>query len=320
MMLALPGSGFARSVEKHNVRLDVLCDWLEGSVLFAQAQLAAAEVVDILVENSIYKTQEFAWKLLSDAWTELRRRAYLLKDGYPLEIKGWRLTPRYSWDTNPGHSFCLALSLAEWLPDWARSFDNNYSEQGELFEEFVAEAIERSLPDWSVHRTGWRKTKAVKLPGVVAELCQWLGESETGNRDRWTSERANDAELDLVCVRRMPDGRPGIPLYLVQCASGVTGSSEWKYKRRTPDLDVWEKIVDFAVRPKRGFATPFTFTEADFRHHCHAVGGLFLDRYRLLAPSATQTSWLSTGTAHSIRRWLRPRLKKLPNASAKIIG
>jgi hypothetical protein len=319
-MLALPGSGFARSVERHNVRLDVLCDWLESSVLFAQVQLAAAEVVDVLVENSIYKSQEFAWKLLSDGWTELRRRSDLLKDGYPLEINGWRLTPRYKWDKNPGHSFCLALSLAEWLPDWARSFGKDYTEQGELFEEFVAEAIEKSLPDWSVHRTGWRRTKAAKLPDVVRKLSEWLGESETGNRDRWTKEKANDAELDLVCIRRMPDGRPGVPLYLVQCASGVTSSSEWGHKRSTPHLGTWAKLIDFAVQPRRGFATPFAFMESDFRHHCLAVEGLFLDRHRLLGPSLMRTTWLSTDTADRIKKWLRPRLKKLPMAEAKVVG
>jgi hypothetical protein len=319
-MLALPGCGFARSVERHNVRLDVLCDWLESSVLFAQVQIAGAEIVGLLVENGIYKSQEFAWKLLSDAWPELRRRSALLKNGYPLGIDGWRLTPRYTWDENPGYSFCLALSLAEWLPDWAKSFGKDYTEQGQLFEVFVAEAIETLLPDWSVHRTGWSKIKATKLPGVVKELCQWLGESETGNRDRWTNEKANDAELDLVCIRRMPDGRPGVPLYFMQCASGVTGSSEWGHKRRTPHLGTWEKLIDFAVQPRRGFATPFAFMETDFRHHCLAVEGLFMDRYRLLAPSATQTAWLSVGTADQIRRWLRPRLKKLPKADAKVIG
>ena len=38
-MLALPTSGFSRSAGTspeigHNIRLDILCDWIEGSVLF----------------------------------------------------------------------------------------------------------------------------------------------------------------------------------------------------------------------------------------------------------------------------------------------
>lgn len=319
-MLALPSRGLARSINSHNVRLDVLCDWLESSVLFDQEPLTAADVVDLLVENSIYDRQGFAWELIADAWVELRRRNSLLRDGYPLQIKRWRLQPRSCWDGVPAHSFCLALSLAEWLPDWARGFGRDYTEQGELFERVVAEAIANYLPDWHVHPTGWSKTKAAKLPEVITTLSLWLREAETGNRERWTKATANDAGLDLVCIRRMPDGRPGIPIYLVQCASGVTDSPEWRNKRRTPDLGLWAKLVDFAVQPKRGFATPFAFTEDDFRLHCRAVDGLLLDRYRLLAPAITKKAWLSTTTANRLRRWLRPRVRALPRARTRPAG
>jgi hypothetical protein len=209
--------------------------------------------------------------------------------------------------------------MAEWLPDWAKAFGKDYTTQGELFERLVAEAIVNALPDWAVHSTGWCKTKAVKLPGVIKTLCEWLGEAETGNRERWTRDSANEAGLDLVCIRRMPDGRPGVPLYLVQCASGVTSSATWQHKLRTPDLRLWEKLVDFAVRPKRGFATPFAFTEDDFRRHCRAIDGLLLDRYRLLAPSATSTTWLSRNTAVQLRQWLRPRVNALPTAQTTVV-
>src|SRR5207244_4461416 len=107
-------------------------------------------------------------------------------------------SPRHRWQAIPGHSFCLALSLAEWLPDWARSFGNNHTEQGELFELFVAEAIQQSLPDWSVHSTGWSRTAARRLPDVIRAMTLWLGEPETGNRARWTRDTANEAGLDLV--------------------------------------------------------------------------------------------------------------------------
>jgi hypothetical protein len=319
-MLALPACGFARSMTTHNVRLDVLCDWLEGSVLFGNAPVSKADVVDILIENEIYDSQDFANELLGDAWVELQRRNTLLGDGYPVVIEARRLKARHSWSKNPAHSFCLALSLAEWLPAWAQQFGRDYTKQGELFELLVAESIAKSLPDWSVHPTGWKKTKPVKLPGVITALCDWLGESATGNRDRWTRNSANEAGLDLVCIRRMADGRPGIPLYLLQCASGVTGNSSWKNKLRTPDLKTWGKLVDFAVRPKRGFATPFAFMEDDFRHYCLAVDGLLLDRYRLLAPSTASTGWLSRSTSVRICAWLRPRIRELPTAQTAVVG
>lgn len=317
-MLELPSRGFGRSVNTHNVHLDVLCDWIESSVLFHQEDISGTDVVDILIENSIYDDQGFAWELLSDAWRELRRRSILLQQGYPLNITEGRVRPAYRWDKLPGHSFCLALSLAEWLPNWARAFGNDYNEQGELFELLVAESIAKTLPDWQVHRTGWSKTKTAKLPEVVKTLCAWLGEPETGNRERWTKNSANEAGLDIVCIRPMPDRRPGIPLYLMQCASGVTNNPVWEHKRRMPDVDLWAKLVDFAVHPKRGFATPFAFTEDAFRRHCHAVNGLLLDRHRLIAPAAANPAWLSTTTAKRLRDWLRPRLRTLPRARTRV--
>jgi hypothetical protein len=313
-MLALPSRGMARSVNSHNVRLDVLCDWIESTVLFVEDSLADSDIVDLLIENDIYDSQNFAWEFMADVWRELRRRAVLLQSGYPIAIAGSRLTRLCRWDSVPGHSFCLGLSLAEWLPDWAKTFGKDYTEQGELFELLVAESISKSLPDWEVYSTGWSKANAAKLPDVIVGLTAWLGEPETGNRARWTKASANEAGLDLVCMRPMADRRPGVPLYLVQCASGVTNTALWEHKRRTPDLRVWAKLIDFAAQPKRGFATPFSFREDDFRLHCHAVDGLLLDRYRLLAPSVASTGWLSKNTAKRMREWLRPRLKSLPQA------
>ena len=313
-MLALPSRGVSRSTTRHNVRLDVLSDWLESSVLLGQEEFSASDVVDVLVENEVYDSQDFAWELMGDTWIELRRRADLLRGGYPVKIEGWRLQPQHRWQEVSGHAFCLALSLAEWLPDWARAFGHDYTEQGELFELLVAESVSKILPDWDVRLTGWSKAKPQKLPEVIKGLTDWLREPETGNRERWTTDKANEAGLDLVCTRPMPDRRPGIPIYLIQCASGITNSPLWEHKRRMPNLDVWAKLIDFAVQPKRGFATPFAFTEDHFRKHCLAVNGILLDRYRLLAPATTNPGWLSKATAQRLKAWLRPRLRELPQA------
>ena len=114
-MLALPASGFSPSIASHNVRIDVLCDWLEGSVVFGKAQLAASEVVDLMIENGIYEDQGFAWERMADAWAELKRRSDLLKDGYPVGIEGWRLKRRRLLVEEPGAqllSCALPLRMA----------------------------------------------------------------------------------------------------------------------------------------------------------------------------------------------------------------
>jgi hypothetical protein len=33
-MLEIPEKGFVQSVKAHNVELDILCDWIEATVLF----------------------------------------------------------------------------------------------------------------------------------------------------------------------------------------------------------------------------------------------------------------------------------------------
>ena len=83
VMLAMPSVGFGRSVHEHNVELDVLCDWIEASVLFGAHSLSEPEVVDVLCENFIYAKQDMASQMVSMAWSELRKRQTLLGNAKP---------------------------------------------------------------------------------------------------------------------------------------------------------------------------------------------------------------------------------------------
>lgn len=71
-MLKLPAKGFYRSVDRHNVDLGICCDWIEASALFCGEDIAAADIVDVLRESEIYKTQDFAWALVNDAMLHIR--------------------------------------------------------------------------------------------------------------------------------------------------------------------------------------------------------------------------------------------------------
>ena len=314
-MLGIPKRGFAQSVGQHNVQLDALCDWLEGGVLFQpESDISKSDVVDMLIEESIYVEQAFAWNRIEDAWAELRYRKKMLGDGYPIEITNTDLRPKARWNEVPAHSFCLALSFAEWYPEWSRSFGHDYTEQGELFEILTEESLKTSFRDWEVCRTGWSKSNRKKLNDVVAQVASWLGEPVTGKKERWIKLTANEAGLDLLWFRAMPDRRPGIPIYMVQCATGIPSNSNWLHKRKTPDIGLWSKLIDFAVLPRRAFATPFSFQESDFRMHCLAVEGIFLDRYRILAPTRTDDTWPPGPIAQRLIKWMLPRICKLPSA------
>lgn len=300
-------------MEAHNVNLDVLSDWIEGSALFIYdkgEELSKAHVVDSLCEAQVYARQAFAWERVSDAWAELRRRRASMGDAYPLQLEGDTVVHLVDWKEAPAHSFCITLSFAKWYPDWAKQLGRDFREQGELFELMTKQALEALLGGWKCHLTGWARTRANKLGKIVAEIAGILGET-IGRVERWTRPAANEAGLDLMCYRPFPDGRVGIPVYLLQCASG----GDWDGKLHTPRLEIWRRIVEFAAVPRKAFATPFSFLDQDFVINCGLVDGLLLDRYRLLCAGTVNARWLSADLAQRMIRWIEPRIAALPRAT-----
>jgi hypothetical protein len=167
--------------------------------------------------------------------------------------------------------------------------------------------MKRLFPGWEIHATGWTRTHSSKLGNVVRDVAGRLGES-LGNINRWTRDTANEAGLDLLCFRPFPDGRVGVPVYLMQCGSG----GGWEGKFATPNPQIWEKIIDFASKPKKAFSTPFAFLDDDFIRNTGLVNGLLMDRYRLLSPYRDNNNWLTMKLTRDLINWLKPRVGKIP--------
>ena len=308
-MLELPTVGIARSVNEHNVELSVFCDWLEGSVLFEDdEELSASQVVDLLCDSGVYKEQDFAWEMVSNAWRELKRRGDYLGIGSPLEIGKLRLKRLGEWRNFSAYSFCIILSYAKWYPKWAGGFGADFTKQGELFEALTKESLNALFPGWEIHSTGWTRTHTSKLGQVVREIAAQLGEP-LGEVGLWVDEKKHEAGLDLLCYRPFPDGRVGVPVILLQCASGM----HWDGKLHTPRLEIWNKLVSFASEPKKGFAMPYSVSDSEFRRSCTLVNGVFLDRYRLLSPSRVNRDWISAELKTGLVDWLEPRIASLPH-------
>jgi hypothetical protein len=176
-----------------------------------------------------------------------------------------------------------------------------------LFEELAAASIRIMLSDWHVHQTGWTTQQTKKLNAVVQEVAALIHEP-IGNVLRWTKAQANEAGLDLLCFRSYSDGRAGIPVYLVQCASG----GNFEGKLHTPNLKIWKRIVEFTAEPRKGFAMPFSLTDEEFTRVCNLVDGLLLDRYRLLAPGRTTGDWMPPPLKANLINWVEPRIATLP--------
>ena len=308
-MLALPDSGFQRSTNKHNVKLDVLVDWIEASIVFIDDDLSRNDVVDVLCENDVYAEQDFAHELVTDAWAELQRRMDTVGDGASLAVEGRRIYRVVEWGTNPAYSFCLLLATQAIYRSWASQFGKDYTEQGSLFEELTVECL-TSL-GWDVLRTGWAPGNAVKIKAVVEQVSTHIGERWIpGAVDEWFSKDGNEEQLDVVCSDPFYDGFGGRPIFFFQCASGAN----WLEKLSTPDPDSWGKVISFTTVPQRGMAIPFCLLEDEFRRKAGKVRGVLLDRFRLQAPAYQgDFDWISKTLQRKIVRWMQPRVKRMPN-------
>ena len=311
-MLALPTSGFSRSAGTspeigHNIRLDILCDWIEGSVLFDDEAVSKIDIVEILIEGNIYNDSNLALNVVNEAWSELKRRFGCIKEGNPFSFIRQTIKSRYPWQENPAHSFCLLLSMPRCYKDWSTAlFRNDYNEQGRLFESLTKASVENQFSDWEVYQTGWSRTNRVKLADIVDEISNRLGEMK-GEIEPWENPGGNEAGLDLLFYRPFPDNRVGVPVYLMQCASG----ENWVHKLHEPDLNVWTKIILFAATPSKAIAIPFALLDKEFKQRCNRVNGMLLDRYRLLAAVNHNGKWVPNFLETEIVDWITPRLQTL---------
>jgi hypothetical protein len=84
--------------------------------------------------------------------------------------------------------------------------------------------------------------------------------------------------VDIAAVRPFGDSRSAFPVILGQCATGVT---DWKGKASRPNLDRWNKAVQFSATPTKLFAVPFSLDDHNFWEATVECSGLVLDRTRL---------------------------------------
>lgn len=311
-MLPIPTSDFPQPTGippeiEHNIKLEILCDWIEGSVLFDEEDLSTTDVVDTLIKEEIYDDQDLATQIVDWAWRKLQRRLSWIGAGSPFSFTGRRMIHMRSWEEDPAHSFCILLSMPQCYTDWSTSLCGvGQSGQGRLFESLTKASIENQFSDWEVYHAGWSASNPMKLPQVVDEVANRLGE-EKKNIAPWENPEGNDAGLDLLCYRPFPDNRVGIPVYLMQCASG----KNWKFKLNEPDLNTWTKMIDFVASPRKAFAIPFALTDDEFNSRCNVVDGMLLDRYRLLGAGRYNTEWVPDRLKDEIIDWVIPRLETL---------
>ena len=175
-MLPIPDSGMPRSINQHNIEFGFLCDWIEGSILFAEDEFSTTDIVDALIDGGIYIESDFAMQNVLNAWQELDRRLKCVAPRIPFSVSDSRVQRIISWQDAPAHSFCVLLSLGQCYKGWwNRVSGSDYNEQGELFELLTQESLREQFLDWQIKRTGSSHTQSMKLHEVVHRVANWLG-------------------------------------------------------------------------------------------------------------------------------------------------
>ena len=308
-MISVPQVGFRKSANKPNVCSNALGDWLEGIVLFDQAEVTKSDVVDILTEHQICsgKTQDLAHEIVDNGWNELRQRKSWggLPDSFVIAAN--RLEEDVDWHDYPIRSFFLLLSLFRIFPDWAKD-NRDHVSQGNLFEEVVESICPALLPGWNVYRAGWSPDNLKDVSAIVRELRDRIHIEGALDMGGWHWPNARDAGLDIVCYRSFPDSREALPVYFLQCASG----KNWRKKVKTPSPELWQKLLNSAVQPSTGIAAPFIVQNQELRIAALIGQTIVFDRLRLLSAAACHKVKLPSRLRKRLLEWMRPRIDSLP--------
>lgn len=294
-----------------STEIEVACDWLEASVLFSGVPAMKPEAADLLKDESILPDATAATNFLDDVWRTLRSRRIQQGNSGPFAFAYQKMHLTVNgWEEAPAHAFCLLLSHPIVNPPAASGVRKgiDYTVQGDLFERVVEAACKVLWPTWTVHRTGWSKTKTQQLPQVVDEVARRLC-GKVGNIKRWATSGSKERGLDLIWYREFQDQRGCFPAFLMQCSSG----KNYERKLDTPNSGIWKDLLDLVPRslPRKAFASPISFGTAEFERNSIQGECLLLDRMRLLSAAHSDQDWLPRELATDLIKWIRPRIKRL---------
>lgn len=273
LQLDLKTTGWGPASQPTVRRLELFADWIEAQSFLQGSYLSQPDLVDRLENTALVKDSDDAWLLVGDAFATCRTRRKQMGVSYPFNVAGDHI----EWidESKTAYIFCLFASLPEQLKGLRQTYPTNFRD---IFEEIVAESLRQSMPYWSVYATGWSATAAGGKNAIVQSVAGWI---RAKHYDLTVFPNANDAQVDIAIVRSFADERSAFPVFLGQCATGVT---DWKQKASRPNLDRWTTAVQFSSNPLKMFAVPFALDDVNFWKATVECKGLVLDRSRICTP------------------------------------
>jgi hypothetical protein len=248
----------------------IVADWAEFTALAGRGGLKVGDLKSALSVEGVDNPD----MIEQQVWTELRSRAVLHGELWPLRLEGSRLIRRRQPPVPIElHRFlcCLGMGVLE-------------AEDRGLFELVVAEILPAITATESIHIGHPASTgMSASFRDRVKYYCEQSGilPEEVG-REPLPSD--NDMGVDAVTWMPFADGRSGYVHFLAQCATGAN----WPQKTQDIVIATWMRHIHWGVPPVRVFAVPFVIVTTNERwvRLCNEAGVL-LDRPRLLELYAT---------------------------------
>lgn len=304
-MFELPEKGVSVSKSVHNCDELAIIDWVLASALFCEEDISRSDLLDTLMENQVYTSQDFCQEFVADIWRSLES---FFSDITTPTLAYDHKAIRYNavWKEDKAFSYCLTASLRVYYDTWSKESCGNHLVQGSILEELTKLSLGIHHPNINFKSTGWSGvTDNKKFSELIAQICGDTNFTEQ-NLALWDNGSVKDMGLDVYGYFPGKGRRPSAPFMMFQCASG----NNWKNKRGTPDLNVWKNIISTYTAPIRGMAIPFLVSETDFQQSLILLGGPLLDRTMLLSGIAGNAA-LGDDLKLSIDNWVEERITKL---------
>lgn len=238
-----------------------LADWMEiNALLDPDGSTAAEDLLSPLRAQSEIEEDQIgdseAEILVTDIFSELRRRTIAAGKGYPFDLAGEKINKKNEHMNSLPYVFCLLISFfgvqnVQYYSSWKSN------ETTKKFEELSALAV-RSLLDnqklmAKVEIFGWPRRWKGKVTNpafrtALTRICSSCGEMKP--KDRPAASTAKDAGLDVLAWKQFPDKLCGGILFWGQCAAG----SDWDDK--LGDVKKFQLFLDEYTPPITGTFIP----------------------------------------------------------------
>jgi hypothetical protein len=303
-------------------------DWVELCVLLEPAgSVSAAKIADVVRDAGligvakndlprgdenfrdadVFSDEDAAERFALDVLAQIRNRAYLWNNEYPLALIGDRVNRACdNWQDAVTFTSLLLADISRGYPAAGIDMDPR-SGFPRLFEKIV-EACGRGLFRGRAARFGVPREPGWPIP--VRDRIQKLGEGLgllAQDLEGKVEPTSGDRGLDIAVRLGCGDDGPGTLVFLVQCATG----KHWREKRGEPSLADWQDVLLWNAPLVRVVAIPWRLkTTQEYAENYRHFDAVILDRPRLVYGRPDR--FLEGDTRTALANWCRGQIQKLP--------